>query len=69
MAEPDFGALRAKLAEAQEELRLSADLAEQVDLHASAAKRKIGEARVEFDKLAADITRIVQPSTEMRRKR
>lgn len=69
MSEPDFSALRARLAEAQEELRLSADLAEQVDLHASAARRKIGEARVEFDKLAEDIAKLTKPSTEMRRKR
>lgn len=62
MKQPDFGALRAKLAEVQEELRASAELAEQVDLHASAAKRKIGEARAEFDKLADDIAKAIKPS-------
>lgn len=58
MGEPDFGPLRAKLIEAQEELRQSERLAEQVDLHAAAAKRKIGEASAEFDKLATKIAQM-----------
>lgn len=56
----DFGALRKKLIEASEELRLSAGLAEQVDLHAAAAKRKIGEARTEFDALMADVEQALE---------
>lgn len=47
----DLGPLRILLIEAAEELRLSAGLAEQVDLHAAAARQKIVAARAEFDKL------------------
>lgn len=49
MSEPDFGAFRKKLTEASEELLIAEGLAEQVDLHTSAAKRKIAEARIELD--------------------
>lgn len=64
MSEPDFGAFRKKLAEAGEELRLSAELAEQVDLHAAAAKTKITEARVEFDALVERIEGVAKQSRQ-----
>jgi len=53
MSAPDLEHVRKLLLEANEELRISSDLAEQVDLHAAAAKRKISEARIELEEVAA----------------
>jgi hypothetical protein len=56
----DFKALRVMLALVAADLAASNDLAEQLDLHAASAKRRLAEARAEFDLLEAKIKRAIQ---------
>jgi len=58
MSEPDLGRVRKLLIEANDELRQSQELAEQVDLHAAAAKRRIAEARIELEQIAATAAKL-----------
>jgi len=57
MDESQLARLKTLLVEISEELRLSADLAEQVDLHAAAAKAKIADVRDAFEAFSAEVAR------------